>query len=185
VIDSIEQLTAGIARGDERFVELFYRRYFDFLFAQARRALRQDPTGGHDEASCLDVVHDAMLRVVRCCRPMRTEAHLLNWCRVVVQCCALDRLRAESRRRRHERQAARHEEISEASTRESQMSWLAAQIRKLDAELVRLIDMRYSQGLTLARIAATVQMSVGGVDARLRRAIAILRAEAEDIESNA
>src|SRR4051812_27498718 len=41
-------LTAALAAGEERAVETFYQRYFDWLYAQARRATRRD------ESFCLD-----------------------------------------------------------------------------------------------------------------------------------
>src|SRR5262245_41491413 len=54
-----EKLTAALAAGNEDAVETFYRRYFDWLYAQARRATRRD------ESFCLDVVQDAVLRIMR------------------------------------------------------------------------------------------------------------------------
>src|SRR3954464_2660020 len=55
----IASLTASLAAGDRAAVEAFYRRYFELLFRAARRA------AGRDEAFCLDVVQEAVLRVIR------------------------------------------------------------------------------------------------------------------------
>ena len=96
-----------MAAGDAAAIEAFYRSYFDRLLSMAASSLRMKR---YDEARCLDVVHDAMLRIVRCVKPMESEAHLLNWCRLVVQSCSLDRLRREQRRARREEAAAKHVE---------------------------------------------------------------------------
>src|SRR5438874_1612657 len=85
-----------MAAGDEDAIESFYRRYFDWLYAQARRTTRRD------ESFCLDVVQDAVLRIVRTIRAVKTENQFRAWLRLVVQTTALDRLRAERRRRSHE-----------------------------------------------------------------------------------
>src|SRR3954471_16462602 len=92
--EPIDKLTAGMAAGDAKAVESFYRRYFDWLYAQARRATRRD------EAFCLDVVQDAVLRIVRTIRRVSTESELRAWLRLVVQTTALDRLRCERRRQK-------------------------------------------------------------------------------------
>jgi len=86
-------LTAAMAAGNEDAVETFYRRYFDWLYAQARRATRRD------ESFCLDVVQDAVLRIVRTVRCVKTEPQFRAWLRLVVQTTAFDRLRSERRRR--------------------------------------------------------------------------------------
>ena len=54
-------------------------------------------------------------------------------------------------------------------------AWLAEQLATLDPALVRLIDLRYQQRWTLARIAGAMGLSIGTVDGRLRRAIGKLR----------
>ena len=51
-------MTAGNAKA----VETFYSQYFDFLYHHARRATRRD------EAFCLDVVQDAVIRIMRTIR---------------------------------------------------------------------------------------------------------------------
>ena len=55
--DATRELTAAIARGDSAAFARFYEARFDRAFATAR-----DLTG-RDEAFCLDVVQDAMIRV--------------------------------------------------------------------------------------------------------------------------
>lgn len=68
------QLTRGMAAGDERTIEDFYRRYFDWLYRKARCAT------GRNEAFCLDIVQDAVLRIVRCVRPVESEGRFARGC---------------------------------------------------------------------------------------------------------
>lgn len=171
---SIAELTTAMATGNAAAIEAFYRRYFHAMLAMARRAV------GHrarDESLVLDVVHDATLRIVRCVRTIDTEPHLLNWTRLVIQSSALDRLRQEQRRRR--REEARPTLETAADDLSEQATWLAGEIEKLEPSLAELIHLRFSEGWTLSRIAASFRTTTGQIDGRLRRAIAKLRADAE------
>jgi RNA polymerase sigma factor (sigma-70 family) len=165
-------MTAAMAAGDGAAIEAFYRRCFDAMLSMSRRAV------GHrarDESLVLDIVHDAMLRIVRCVKTIDTEPHLLNWTRLVVQSCALDRLRQEQRRQR--RELARPE-MSPPDDLDEQSAWLAAEIAKLEPSLAKLIKLRFAEGWTLARIATAFRTTTGQIDGRLRRAIQKLRADA-------
>src|SRR5689334_17106086 len=75
-------MTSAMAAGDGGAVESFYRRYFDRLYAEARRATRRD------ESFCLDVVQEAVLRIVRTVRGARSEIQLVAWLRLVVRTTA-------------------------------------------------------------------------------------------------
>ena len=61
---------------------------------------------GRDESFCLDVVQDAMMRVIRSMSEMQTEEDVTRWLRAVVMNCAYDLLRKERRRRIRENAAA-------------------------------------------------------------------------------
>jgi RNA polymerase sigma factor (sigma-70 family) len=166
------QLTAALAAGEPRAVESFYRRYFDWLYAQARAFTRRD------ESFCLDVVQDAVLRIVRSVRMVESETQFRAWLRLVVQTVACDRLRADARRQHRELVAAacRADSVHvDDDNDESQLPWLKQQIARLDPQLVRMIEMRYEQSWTLGRIARFFGLSVGTIDGRLRRALKQLR----------
>lgn len=163
-------LTAAMAAGDAAAVECFYRGYFDALYKEARRAT------GRDEAFCLDVVQEAVLRVLRSVRRVESEAQLAAWLRLVVRTTAYDLLRGESRRRR--REAATVPANSRASGHDesdAQLEWLRRQIESLDPQLIRIIELRFRDGWRLARIARKLGLSIGTVDGRLRRALKRLR----------
>jgi RNA polymerase sigma factor (sigma-70 family) len=164
-----------MAAGDAAAIEAFYRSYFDALLGMSATSLRMKR---YDEARCLDVVHDAMLRIVRCVKPMQTEAHLLNWCRLVIRSCALDRLRREQRRARRER-ANYAGEASDADDLSEQIAWLDTQVAALDPTLAKIIRLRFVDGWTLARISTLLDTTTGKVDGQLRRAIQKLRTDAQ------
>ncbi|HEY6564259.1 MAG TPA: sigma-70 family RNA polymerase sigma factor [Pirellulaceae bacterium] len=174
--DSIESLTTGMSRGDERAVEQFYETYFDDLFRWARRS------GGRDEAMCLDIVQDAVLKILRCIRPLPDAPRFRAWLRLVVQSQTLDRLRREqrtlSRESRHDRNGTTN--AGDVPDGAAQMRWLRSQIEQLDPGLSRMIELRYERGWTLRRIAAAFGGTTGQIDGRLRRAVQRLRGLARE-----
>ncbi len=164
--DTVVQLTSAVARGEEPAVEAFYRRFFDFLYRHARQVSRRD------ESFCLDIVQDAMLRIVRTVRTVATEPQLVAWLKLVVQSVTYDALRRE--RRRREREAA-HSRNGDRRAPESdeRVEWLRRELLALDPELVRLIELRFIHGWTLARMAQALGLSIGTIDGRLRRALGV------------
>lgn len=171
-----------MAGGNEAAVETFYRRYFDWMYAQARRVTRRD------EAFCLDVVQESVLRVVRSIRRVDAEAALLAWLSLVIRTTALDIMRGESRRKTRELSlvASSGQLLDDTSQHDcdiavtdDQLAWLRSEISRLDPQLVRLIELRYQQRWTLARIGQALGMSTGAIDGRLRRALLALRKRAD------
>ncbi len=175
VFESISELTSAIASGHSGALAHLYRSRFDELYAEARRAT------GRDEAFCLDVVQDAMIRVIRSMKPMDTEKRLRGWLRVVVQSCAYDQLRRDARRAHREqvavgavRSARDGDELGE------RLAWLREEIAKQDGPDARLLVMRYRMGWTLQRIANAVGLRPGAVDGRIRRSTAALSRRAQE-----
>lgn len=176
--DATEKLTAAMAAGDEEAVETFYRRYFDWLYAQARRATRRD------ESFCLDIVQDAVLRIVRTVRTASSEAQFRAWLRLVVQTTAFDAMRNERRRRRRELAVvavpaaapAKDDDLFDDEHRR----WLRQQVARFDPQLVRLIELRFEKRWTLSRIAALFGLSIGTIDGRIRRALKELKERAPE-----
>lgn len=179
MIDPTRDITAAIARGDPVALERLYRERFDFLYAAARTATRRD------ESFCLDIVHDAMLRVIKSMKPIDTTPQLEAWLRKAILTAARDRLRAETRRARRESAAsearpAAAESAIESSDHAERLAWLTHELNQLDASTRELLSRRHAQGWTLARIAAFLGMKPGAVDARITRATAALRARAPE-----
>ena len=175
----VAAMTAGMATGDQQAVEMFYRTYFDRLYRIARRA------SGRDESFCLDVVQESVMRVLRNVRRVSQEAQLAAWLGLVVRTTAYDLLKSENRRRRREAVVAVGADAVSAtgeSVDAERIAWLGAQIARMDPALARAIDLRYSQGWTLARVARALGISTGSVDGRLRRALRALRSVAASQE---
>jgi RNA polymerase sigma factor (sigma-70 family) len=168
-------LTAGMAAGDPASIERFYRSHFDRLYREARRST------GRDEAFCLDVVQESVLRIVRTVRAVADEARLAAWLKLVVRTTAYDMLRREHRRQRHESLAAappvRNRQVVDDEPR---LAWLRRQITSMDPKLARMIELRFAQRWTLLRIGLLFGLSAGTIDGRLRRALEHLRALAKE-----
>ena len=166
----IDQLSAGVAAGRSAAIEIWYRRYFDSLYATARRV------SGKDEAESLDIVQDAVIRILRTIRPVSEERQLIAWQSLVVRTTAYDYLKTSRRRRQREERAARDrcEALPPTTEEDERLSALRSGIARLDPTLADLLDKRFGQGLTLATIAESLGLSIGTVDGRLRRAMRTL-----------
>ena len=182
VLDQTDQLTTAMAAGNSAAIEKFYRLYFEWLYQQARRATRRD------EAFCLDVVQDAVLKIIRTIKRVDQERRLLAWMKLVVQSVALDLLKQETRRNNRAILATAgrsefHETTDDAAMIEEQavqINWLKQEIARLDPVLVQMIDMRFNKQWTLQKIGQWFGLSAGTIDGRLRRAIRMLRDKAID-----
>jgi RNA polymerase sigma-70 factor (ECF subfamily) len=170
--DDIQHLTAAMAAGDSDAVGSFYRDYFDWMYIQAKLATRRD------ESFCLDVVQDAVLRVMRTIRPVDSEARLRAWLRLVVQTTAFDLIRNQRRRTAREAASVVPETI-DTIDRKEQLDWLAQQLKRLDPQLVTMIELRFDQQWTLQRIGRLLGLSTGAIDSRLRRVLKNLRSAAK------
>ena len=168
-----------MAAGDQKAVETFYRNYFPWLLAQARQST------GRDESFCLDVVQDAVLRIIRTVRTVRSEEQFKAWLRLVIRTTAWDRLRIEARQKKREAfvpTTCPADPVEETDDHE-RIAWLRKQLEHFDPELVRMIELRFEQRWTLAKIGQLFGLSIGTIDGRLRRAINDLKVRAlEDFD---
>jgi RNA polymerase sigma factor (sigma-70 family) len=174
---AIQQLTAAISSGDTEAFGRFYGQWFDYMYDHARRAT------GLDESACLDIVQEAMMRVIRSMPEMRNEPALRAWLRTVVQSRACDYLRAKARRRR--REAQRDASSAEAEPNgigdlEDRLVWLRRELSQLDPDGAHLLTMRHRFGWTLKQIGAAVGLSPSAVDGRLGRLTETLRRRAAE-----
>jgi RNA polymerase sigma factor (sigma-70 family) len=174
VIESVSALTSAIASGDPEALARFYSAWFDFMYTHARSLTRRD------EAFCLDVVHDAMLRIIRSMRRMEREHELRRWVSAVVRSSALDRLRRESRRRRREAEARPASAAASWAETSSRLEWVERQMAALDDRSAALLIMRHRLGWTLKQIGAALGLGPGAVDGRLRRVTSTLRHRAQE-----
>jgi len=173
-VEDVRRITMAIAGGDAEALGVLYRARFDLLFDRARRFT------GMDESTCLDIVHDAMLRVLRRMKRFDDTASLDAWLMRVVRTTALDRIRRERRRRARELAAAESRKNAPTPKASEEISWLKAELARLDGASRELLAMRFAGGMTLERIGAALGVGPGAADGRIRRSIAGLRARAEE-----
>lgn len=180
--DATRELTEGVASGDAAAFERFYRAWFDRVFIEARRAT------GRDESFCLDVVQDAMMKVVRAIPVLESEAALAAWLRRCVLTTARDRIRSEARRAERERRAARSERGAGVQGTDARAGFAAGfdaeslreveqRLAALDESSAHLVTARFRFGWTLERIAQSLGLRTGAADGRLSRLLARWRDE--------
>jgi RNA polymerase sigma-70 factor, ECF subfamily len=172
------RLTAGIARGDRAALDEFYRAWFGWSYTMARTLTRRD------EAFCLDVVQEAMLRVVRSVRPMRTRHDLERWMTRVLHTTALDLLRGESRREARERRAVAGAMVAAApdaaAVLAEQIRWVRARLAELPAAEGWLVWLRLGRGRTLDQAGEAAGISGDAAHGRVRRVTARIRGVARE-----
>lgn len=161
-------LTGPISRGDRRALGLFYEAWFDRCYMMARSITRRD------EAFCLDVVQDAMLRVARGVRAMESDADLARWMVRVVHSCALDMLRRDRRRSARERRAATRESQS-GGAGEWEVAWLARALATLDEQERAMLALRFGREATLEVVGQASGTTGDGAHGRIRRTLTRLR----------
>ncbi len=173
----LSALTHAIAQGDSSAFGRFYDQWFDALFRMARA------NTGRDESFCLDVVQEAMLKVMKSMKRFDEHAELEAWLRVIVMRCALDMMRSERRRAARESTHAKVQVHSRRQTElpgDDEVAWLESQLARLDAERSLLVAMRFRLGATLGRISRVVGLAPGAVDGRINRSLARIRAAAQE-----
>lgn len=173
---TVRELTRAVASGDTEAFAQLYRSHFDAMLRDARRFT------GRDENYCLDIVQEAMMKVIRCIKPIDTEASLRAWLRCVVKSCAYDSLRRDARRMAHENGHAPAVSHTDANELTERLAWLREHLQALDAETRHLVLLRHRMGWTLQRIAASLGLSTGAVDGRLSRAMRKLQRKAEQFD---
>lgn len=176
---SSHELTAAVARGDERAFECFYDLWFDRLLAMAHACTRRD------EAFCLDLVQDCMVRVVDKLPPLHSEAAVAAWLTRTVLRLAVDRLRAEARRSaRQQVVAARRPEAQADDPHRpdtEQLAWLEHRLAELPAADAELLRARFVHGHTAAAAGAPLALSADAAAGRIRRLVLRLKQAAKEI----
>ena len=169
-------LIAGIAAGDSGALATFYDQWFDRAYDMARHLTRRD------ESFCLDVVQEAMLKVIRKLRPslgITSRASLDAWFARVIHTTAIDQLRREARRRGREsappRPPGEHAAASEAVQLAERLNWLMSELSRLEREDASLMNGRFRGERSLEAVGAAHGLSGGAVHGRIRRVLERLR----------
>lgn len=174
------RLTAGIARGDRAAFAAFYDAWFDRALGLAKRTLRAD------EEQSLDVVQDVMLRVARSMPRLSDERAVASWMARTVHSVAIDRLRADARRARHERNAA-PADVTTGTEPQAQLEleerarWLRARLDELPEVDRNAVRLRFEGDRTLEAVGEILGISGHAAHGRIRRSLARLRELAREV----
>jgi len=175
--DPWARLTGDIAKhADQDAFTKYYETFFDTMFITVKRAT------GSDEATCLDIVQDAMVKAIRKMKPMRSRDQTVAWTVVVAKTTAYDYLRKVKRRKQVTNSVIpEHAVSSDEMEIESiaRLAWVEEQLQQLPAELSSMIDLKYRMGWTLRQIGEKFGLKTGAVDGKIRRAIEGLKAHSE------
>lgn len=172
-------ITGRIAAGDERAFADFYEAWFASTLALARATSRRD------EAWCLDVVQDVMLRAARRMPALDSDERLGAWMTRAVVNAVVDRSRADARRTRRERQVAdlaptlADEPWFELAEGERQQ-WLAQSVAALPSTEQALLQARFGGASSVTAAADALGISPDAAHGRLRRALDKLRRTAAE-----
>ena len=158
-------LCAKIRAGDEAAVRAFYEEWFARALATARRMT------GRDEAFCMDVVQDAMMKVVGKLPVLETTSAMEAWMMAAVRTSAVDRLRSEMRRVARERSRS-VEEVG--SVERQELDELATVLRGLGADEREVLELRFARGQATSVIAGLLATPTNAVQGRVRRILAKL-----------
>lgn len=165
-------VTRAIGAGDRAALSAFYETWFDRAFSMATRFT------GRDEAFCLDVAQEAMLRAAGSIPALATWVDVERWVARVVYTSALDQLKAQRRRAVRERAAAGSEKWSspQASAElRDELAQLLARVSALSEEDSQALGLRYGRGLTHRASASASGGTIGALHGRVRRVLAMLR----------
>jgi RNA polymerase sigma-70 factor (ECF subfamily) len=166
-------LMAAVARGDRDALAALYDRHADVVLALIQRIVRD----GH---LAEDLLHDVFLEAwhhAGAYDPGRGSVR--TWLMIRARSRALDR-RGKLARDAEVAVRAGREPGRTASAEADVIGIDGARLRRLaaglDAELVRVIELGYFEGLSSTEMAEALQIPVGTVKSRMARALATLRA---------
>ncbi len=173
--------TDRMSRGDRDAFREYYDHFYALMLSESKRCT------GRDEQTCLDIVHDAMLKAIRSMKPIANQRSLSSWSRLLVRSVSYDWLRREQRQRKLSRSPeeiddhGRQRELnaSQKIDDHARVLWIEQNLGQFSPELQRMFAWRYRLGWTLRRIGRRLGLKPGAVDGKLRRAIEDLRNLAE------
>lgn len=170
---ALQELTTGLARGDDRAWAQFHRDYGPGIF----RRLLAATHGDHDLAS--EALQQTYLRIARHARPCDIAPMFASWLRVVAN-SALNDCRRQRRRfwdllRRNHETAAADAELSESSGDDVVSAALDHALAQLGERDRALLERKYFHGDEVRTLAARLDLTPKAVESRLTRARAELR----------
>ncbi|MBW3653504.1 MAG: sigma-70 family RNA polymerase sigma factor, partial [Actinobacteria bacterium] len=153
--DDSALLKQFISTRDEQAFEALVRRYVDLVYSAARRQVR-------DDAAAQDVTQQVFVLLAEKANTVRDSQAIAGWLLVTTRYVALNAVRSEGRRRRHEREAA---VMHEKRRTKNEPAWeqvgpmLDEAVARLKTEDRDALALRYFQGRSVADVAATMGIS--------------------------
>jgi RNA polymerase sigma factor (sigma-70 family) len=161
------RVSLRIANGDDHAFEIYFNQFFQLMVAEARRI------SGRDEATCLDIVQNAMIKATRSMPRLNDEQHAIAWTRVLIRCTTLDWLKIKANRLPATIKECEPEtsDDSDAIDTRARILWVEEQLKQCPPQTRSMIALRYRLGWSLERIARRFGLKTGTVVGRIRRAI--------------
>lgn len=158
--EGIARLTSAMARGGEDAFREFYERYFNRLLGYLLVLTR-----GREDAA-REALQAAMLRVLRHIKRFERQDAFWSWLTVLARTALVDQ---ERKRRRYDAALERflHENPERVETH--LMDCLKQSVAALPPDELALIEQKYFEGESVARIAAALNLSEKAVESRLGR----------------
>ena len=163
-----QQLVAAINAGEAAAFEVLYFRYRDWVVGLAFRL-----TGSEDAA--LDVMQETFLYFLKKFPGFRLTANLKTFLYPAVKHLSIAARRKAGRYQSTEAEQQFLEQIPAAGGPATGSDDLAAALANLSEEHREALQLRFSEGLSLAEIAAAVEVPLGTVKSRLHNALELLR----------
>jgi RNA polymerase sigma-70 factor (ECF subfamily) len=154
-------------RGDPAAVRAFYGKYRHLVYGVAYRAL-----GRRDLAE--DVVQQTFIRAWQASERIEVDRDPAPWLATIARHVAIDIYRYESHRRTRphtEREHGRDSVVAGPDLVALDVAWRVRDaIDRLPPKLAEIVRLQYLEGLTQAEISAQLEIPVGTVKSRSRRA---------------
>lgn len=174
------RITLGLRRGDRAAFSCFYDTYSPLIFHTARTFTRRD------EATCLDILQDTMIRVIDSIPTLDSHEEIRAWLTHATRCAAVDHLRKEHRRQKREQPLGTHATAS-ASTISSAAptaldlaTWLHGQLSHLDAETTLWLKRHIGDEVPLSTLADGTPRTRDAIYGVVRRTLSSLRRAAKE-----
>jgi RNA polymerase sigma-70 factor (ECF subfamily) len=163
-----------MAGGDREALGEFFGAWFERIVGLARVMSQRD------EAFCLDVAQEVMLRAARSMKPLPDEAALAIWVAQATRSAAVDLLRASVRRAGRERRAAGVEAAPAREDDGELIAWVRREFDAVPEEERVLLVARITSGATLDQAGAALGISGDTAHGRVRRSLDRLRRAAQE-----
>lgn len=174
------RITLGIRRGDRAAFSCFYDAYANFVYAIARTFTHRD------EATCLDILQDTMIRVIDSIPTLDSHGEIRAWLTHATRCAAVDHLRKEHRRQKREQTrgtqaaSAASTDASAAHTTPDLATWMHGQLSHLDAETTLWLKRHIGDDVPLSTLADGGPRTRDAIYGVVRRTLTSLRQAAKE-----